>query len=574
LKSITPSASQRRQQWGLLLLTICTFFILLGSRGLNEPDEGRYTEIAREMVETGDWLVPHLWYLPHIDKPPMTYWLVAVSLKVFGQNEWAARLPLALAGLSGVWAVGCLAGSIGGRRVGFWSVLILQTCLLYFGMARMLTTDIFLTQFNAWVIYFFWRSWLSLRDSNGGKSLKSFWAWHLAAWVAIGLGFLTKGPVALAIPLAALASLVIFRWRTFSRKRVMAGGLCVGLGLFFMVAAPWFLAVNVRIPGALNYMLFHQAAGHITGASIKGRHGPLLYFFPILAAGLLPWTWLLGWLWRRAHWRKLPERHKDGWLMLNTWAIFTFTLFSLTHSKLPAYILPLFPALAALLAVRFFGETPEPEIPAAPRWIWSACAVTPLFLLIAFPLFLPRVFRVTLPHWMIWQAPVVAVGAVAIFMLARNWNVSRRAGVAVAAAMVSMLILAREASWFETDLKFNQTLKAFGVLLQKNYHAGDAVLCWGQLPEGLPFYSGGVISRTNRPYLGDMKLTRLPLEFPGNQQRLGALLLPNEAAIREMLAEDRRVLVVIWEERLRNVQGSLPLKEIGHSGQWKLLSNR
>ena len=115
------------QKWGLPALTLLTFFLLLGSRALNEPDEGRYSEVAREMIETGDWLVPHLWYLPHLDKPPMTYWLVAASMEVFGQNEWAARLPIALAGISGVWAAFLLGRSLGGRRAGLWSALILQS---------------------------------------------------------------------------------------------------------------------------------------------------------------------------------------------------------------------------------------------------------------------------------------------------------------------------------------------------------------------------------------------------------------------------------------------------------------
>ena len=166
-----PFFSETRQRWLLVLLTAFTFFILLGSRALNEPDEGRYSEIAREMIETGDWLVPHLWYLPHLDKPPMTYWLVAASMKLFGQNEWAARLPLALAGMSGVWAAFLLGSSLGSRRVGFWSALILQTSLLYFAMARMLTTDMFLTAFNVWAIYFFWRSWQSL---NSEFRIRSF----------------------------------------------------------------------------------------------------------------------------------------------------------------------------------------------------------------------------------------------------------------------------------------------------------------------------------------------------------------------------------------------------------------
>src|SRR5580658_6888706 len=106
---------------GLPALTLLTFFLLLGSRPMNEPDEGRYSEVAREMIETGDWLVPHFWYLPHLDKPPMTYWVVAVSLKTFGQSEWAARLPVALAGISGVWAAYLLGCALCGRRVGVWS---------------------------------------------------------------------------------------------------------------------------------------------------------------------------------------------------------------------------------------------------------------------------------------------------------------------------------------------------------------------------------------------------------------------------------------------------------------------
>ena len=76
-------------------MTLFTFFSLLGGRSLNEPDEGRYAEIAREMIELNDWLVPHLWYVPHLDKPPLTYWAVAISISVFGENEWAVRLPLA-----------------------------------------------------------------------------------------------------------------------------------------------------------------------------------------------------------------------------------------------------------------------------------------------------------------------------------------------------------------------------------------------------------------------------------------------------------------------------------------------
>ncbi|HWD91864.1 MAG TPA: glycosyltransferase family 39 protein [Verrucomicrobiae bacterium] len=554
------------------MLTLFTFFFLLGSRALNEPDEGRYAEVAREMIESGNWLVPHFWYLPHLDKPPLTYWLVAASMKLFGQNEWAVRLPVALAGLSGVAAAWLLARSIGGARAGRWSVLILQTSLLYFAMSRMLTTDIFLTQFVAWAMYFFWRSWLSLKNASAPGRL---WGWHLAGWLAVTLGFLVKGPIAVAIPLVTMVLLAFLRRKTFSQKRTLFAGLIAGLVLFLILAAPWFLAVNQRIPNTLDYMLLHQAAGHVSGNGIRGRAGFPFYFFAVLAGGLLPWTWLLGWLWRREHWRKMPEIQKDGWLLLNIWAVFTFTLFSMMHSKLPAYILPIFPAIAVMLGVRFFGEPRDEHSAAAPAWVWRCCAASPLLLLAAFPVALPPIFHVTLPRWMNWQAPIVIVMAAVIFWLAKGW--ARARTVAIATGIFSLLALVHEASWFETDFKGNQTFKQLGNSLRENYRAGDTVICFGVLPEGLPFYAGGVISATNRPIFAKMSPSRVPLEFPGNQQRLGGLLLSTDQAFHDSLADNNRIFVVVWDRRAnaaRKSAAGIQLHLISRSGEWDLFSNR
>lgn len=555
----------------LLLFTLCTFFVLIGSRGLNEPDEGRYAEIAREMIETRDWLVPHFWYLPHFDKPPMTYWLVAMSMEFFGRNEWAVRLPVALAGLSGVWAVLLLGRSIGGRRVGRWSALVLQASLLYFVMARMLTTDVFLTQFVAWAIYFFWRSWLCVRRA---ESVNGFWKWHLAGWVAVVFAFLTKGPIALAIPLVAWLTLIVSRWKTLERKGTLLGGMFCGVGLFFVLAAPWFLAVNQRIPGTLNYMVFHQAAGHVTGATISNRRGFPFYFFAILAVGLLPWSWLLGWLWRRAHWRQLPELQKDAWLMLNFWAGFTFTLFSVTHSKLPAYILPIFPALAVMLALRFFPEGDEKKT--APGWCWSLCAVSGFLLPVVFTLALPKVFHVALPLWMKIQMPVAVILMLGFFWMARRWEVPLRAGVGVLVSVVSFLLVAAEARSFETSFKANQTLKPFAASLREHHRPNDAIVCWGLLPEGLPFYGEGVIDSANRPFFAGMNLGRVPFEFPHNAERLGALLLTDDELIR-LVGERQRVLVVVQQRfvaGLENATSKIEWHEVAESGQWKLMSNQ
>src|SRR2546429_2291786 len=127
-----PNVDSPRQRSWLVALTLFTFLFLLGGRSLNEPDEGRYAEIAREMIELNDWLAPHLWYVPHLEKPPLTYWTVAVSMLLFGRNEWAVRLPVALAAISGVWVSYLLGRGLGGARAGLSSALILQSSLLYF----------------------------------------------------------------------------------------------------------------------------------------------------------------------------------------------------------------------------------------------------------------------------------------------------------------------------------------------------------------------------------------------------------------------------------------------------------
>ena len=586
-----PTSTETRQRWVLLALTVFTFFFLLGSRALNEPDEGRYSEIAREMIETGNWLVPHFWYLPHLDKPPVTYWLVAASIKLFGQNEWAVRLPLALAGISGVWAVWLLGCSIGGRRVGLWSALILQSSLLYFVMARMLTPDIFLTQFVAWATYFFWRSWLvgaevtrlTSKSGIGNKSepphvgsyfsKKEFFLYHLAGWIAIALGFLTKGPVAMVIPLIALAALVIYRRKSFSQWKPLFGGLIIGLALFLVLVLPWFLAVFRQVPEAFHYMVFGQAAGHLLGTTIKNRHGNIFYCFSILAVGLLPWTWLLGWLWRRAHWRSLDVKSKDAWVLLNVWAIFTFVLFSLSWSKLPAYILPIFPALAVLVAFRFFSEEKNHNTLRAPNWVWRLCAASPMLLLIAVPLALPPMFHVTLPTWMQWQVPIAAVIGLGIFWLVKKWSVSARAAIATGLGIFSLMVVVAEVPLFETDFKSNQTLKPLGLALRENVQSGDVIVCLGRLPQGLPFYSGEVISATNRPYFGGMDLTQVPFEFPGNRERIGELLLPDENALADLLAKDRRVWIVSFGdtiERFQDIHGAIPLRLMRRIGQWEL----
>lgn len=552
---------------GLPALTLVTFFLLLGNRPLNEPDEGRYTEVAREMIETGDWIVPHFWYLPHLDKPPLTYWLIALSMNAFGQNEWAARLPAALAGVSGVWGVFLMGCAVGGRRVGLWSALLLQTSFLYFLMSRMLTTDIFLAQFMAWAIYFFWRSWAAL---TGERRIKPFLAWHLAAWAAIAFGFLTKGPIALAMPVAGLAALLIFRRTTL--PRFIWTGIIAGFVLFLLIAAPWFLVVFHRMPHSAHYMILGQAAGHLLGTTIKNRRGFPGYFFVILAGGLLPWTLLPGWLWRRGHWRDLRPQSKEAWLLLNACALFTFTLFSLSHAKLPAYILPIFPPLAILLAWRFFSSEIDAET--APKAVWRIGLVAPLIFPAGFPLLVLFLLHQSLPWWMKLQTPLALALLISIFTASRRLKPAAIAALSVGMALLGFFSTLAEFPLFQFNFKDNQPLDQIGLALRENSRAGDTIVCWGNdLPQGLPFYAGGLISAAHRPYLGRMDLKKVPFEFPGNRERLGGFYLPDAGSLADLLRRNQNMAIVGFAgsvEDFRKSHPDLPLRVVAVSGKWTL----
>jgi len=616
---VPQAESDQRAPWWFVPFVLLVCFGLLGTRSLNEPDEGRYAEIAREMVETGNWLVPHIWYVPHLDKPPFTYWAVAASLSVFGVNEWAVRLPLALAGLSAAYATFLLVRSVAGAATGRLAVLVFVTSALPWVMARMLTTDIFLTQFIAWAIYCFWQSWRSLdpliepsavssqpetvadedeadpeADARGLAAKRSF-AWQLGAWAAMAGGVLTKGPIALAIPFLAFGAMVW--WRRNSpgpRGSVLLLGALAGGTLFLLLALPWFWAVWATVQDSFAFMVKGQVVGHAMQGAAKNRAQPFWFFIPVLLAGLLPWTPLLGWLWRRAHWRSLNARTQEAWLVLTVWAGLTFAVFSINTAKLMHYILPMFPALAALIALRWSnfaleaGRALSPlagegqdkregrQTAPTPPWLWRVLPTAALLPLLAFPLACWFVFKVQDQMWV-----KVAVTSSGLLLLAawwrsRKWSPALCARWAGGIAAVSLLAVASLVPLVESKLRSNQTLKPLGLALRSEFREGDLVIVRHRIPQGLPFYAHPVISATRRPYLSGLPEHRMPFEFPGNRTRFGDRVLKDDQSYSELLASRQRVFVVGFKGSFDNshlLAHGKSLRLLTVVGDWELFTN-
>lgn len=304
----------------------------LGTRGLNEPDEGRYAEIGREMVVSGDWLIPHLNGFPHFQKPPVIYWMTAASLGLFGINEWAARLPSALAAFGTLaltfWMGRLLFGAAAARA----ALLVLISCVGFFALARLLTPDMTLTFWITAAI----ACWVRYTASPPQRR----WVW--LGFAAMGLGFLTKGPMALVVPLSAMIS-----WQLATRRT--AGFRSVpwvrGLALSLLIGLSWFIVLAVWRHDLFEYFWRYELVERFA-SSAHGRSRPFWFFVPILPVAFLPWTILGPSLIRRA-WQKFRQRQLTPaqWFLLG-WVIVPFVILSLSGSKLPTYILPILPALA------------------------------------------------------------------------------------------------------------------------------------------------------------------------------------------------------------------------------------
>ena len=294
----------------------------LGGYPLLEPDEGRNGEVGREMAATNDYVLPHIDGLPYLDKPIVYFAAEAAAMEVLGPTEVAARLPALIFTLLTALLIAWFA-----RRNGidpYVTTIVFLAMPLTMAFARTVIFDSALAFFitAAIIAYFEERPTL--------------------AWAAIGFGVITKGPVAIALPLLVAIPYAIWR------KRFRALWSWAGLGLFVLIIAPWVWGVSRAIPDFLNYVLVTETAQRLTTGALK-RTGPPWYFIPYLIGGAFPWS--IAALVSGDRRPATGERRLDRYLLL--WILVPFLFFSLSQSKRPQYIVPLMPAIALFVASRW-----------------------------------------------------------------------------------------------------------------------------------------------------------------------------------------------------------------------------
>jgi 4-amino-4-deoxy-L-arabinose transferase-like glycosyltransferase len=330
--------SERLDRWLPWILGASAIFILfyqLGSAALFEPDEGRNAEKAREILLLGDWVTPHENFHPVLDKPIAFYWLIAISYKLFGISEWAARLPSALAALACVALVYAFARVHWGKAQALWSGLILLTSMEFFLLARLVIFDMALTFFLTLALCAFYQA----SHSDGVNRRRVL---CLLMYGALGAATLIKGLIGIVVPGMVIFCYLLLtqQWSILRRIYLAPGAL-----IFLAIVLPWYLEAGARHQGYLRYFFWDEHFGRFAGDQFD-RTQPWYYFILVGLVGFFPWTLL--WPFAIAGFRRRACDDKTLFLLL--WVGVTLLFFTASKSKLPHYILPIFPALAVLTA--------------------------------------------------------------------------------------------------------------------------------------------------------------------------------------------------------------------------------
>jgi 4-amino-4-deoxy-L-arabinose transferase-like glycosyltransferase len=265
--------------WTLLILFILVWLYMLGVRTLVPTDEGRYAEMAREMVATQDWITTRLNGIKYFEKPPLQTWMNAITFELFGLGEWQARLWTGLCGLFGIGLVAYTGRRIYNGRVAFYAALVLGSSFYWAGMGHINSLDMGLSGMMTLALC---SLLLAQRYEANAKQQRN---WMLLCWAGMALAVLSKGLIGIVLPGAVLVlyTLVARDWGIWKRLHLIKG-----LIVFFAITTPWFVLVSQRNPEFLEFFFIHEHFQRFT-TKIHSRVGPWYYFIPLLLLGILPW---------------------------------------------------------------------------------------------------------------------------------------------------------------------------------------------------------------------------------------------------------------------------------------------
>ena len=533
-----------RRSWFALYIVAAAFLLWgLGSRGLNEPDEGRVAGIGYEMYRSGDLIIPTLYDRPAFNKPPLVYWLLTASYDVFGVNEFAARLPAATAAFLTLILAVLIARRLFDNRTALFSGWILLSSPVFFAMSRIIDYNMVLT---FWVTLATWSALAWIQDD------RPLHRWIF--YIALGFAFLTKGPVG---PVIVCLGLLGYRFLRPAEAAWRPVFHLPGFVLFLGISLPWFLHVTARYPELWQHFIGDEIINRVASDTHQ-RSQPFGYYFLILPAAVLPWlpAFLRATLMVKREWKA-----SGALVFLASAVAFPFILFSLSTSKLPTYILPLLPATAILIAATLIRNSSGGAIPKR-QLIWATlCAAAT-----------PAIVALLGAHkhgWDVWFTPWSLTLWAAV--LVAPWLVSRRQDlmwpVVATCLLLSFHLVETLVLRNESRLEAHTSSRIIANVLKGELRDDDRLALLQRHPRGLRFYLQREmytpVYKFTTPVKDDSRWNRFAYNEPGDVFRMFA-----DDSKRMFVVTNRKVAHQLEDEIVKR-----PIRTLLHNDRFVVVSN-
>jgi 4-amino-4-deoxy-L-arabinose transferase-like glycosyltransferase len=496
----------------LLLIGWLAFFWNLGTIGLVDETEPLFAEAARQMTLTGDWITPFFDGKTRFDKPPLIYWLMAIAYRTLGVNEWAVRLPSALAamglvclGFYTLWVFGVPSPRSSVQSTRHWFCAGLGSALIALNpetivWARTGVSDMLLTGCMAGALLSFFLGYAQPSKPAVQKR------WYLAFYVLIALAILTKGPVGIVLPGLIIGSFLLYLGNALEVLREMR--LLLGTLLIVAIALPWYVLVIARNGSAyINSFFGYHNLERFTEV-VNGHAAPWYFYFLVVLLGFAPWSIYLPLaiarlrFWERSHWRSSHRSTHLGLFAL-FWFVGIFGFFTIAVTKLPSYVLPLMPAAAILVALLFsaeFFKTSKNAAKNSKLLLVSGWLNVVFLLVIAGALFylpyligsdpaIPNLHELIqqsgLPVWggVIWAITALVV---AVLLLRRQWHWLWSVNLL---GFMAFLIFVLTPAYFLVDQARQLPLRELSAIASKVDQPGEELIMIGFQKPSVVFYS-------------------------------------------------------------------------------------
>ena len=535
---------KRNLKYFIFIALAVLYFWQLGSYGLMNPDEGRYSEIPREMIESGDYLTLHLNYVYYFEKPPLHYWLTAASLLIFGQNEFASRFIPALMGLLTIFMTWLTARKFEGEDTANFAAIILGTSALFFAISRINIIDMTLSFFLTLSLFSFYIFY----QENKKRWLYIFYA-------ALALATLAKGLIGVVLPAGVIFCFMVFKRDWSILKRLF---LSPAILVFFLLCVPPFYLVCKKNPDFF-YFFFIQEHFLRYATKMHDRYAPFWFFVPVIIGGFFPW---LGGLFISF---KNYFSKKDNNIYLVLWVLVITAFFSASSSKLVPYIIPVFPALAILIAKNLI-DLKEKRSPKSIKFCLGFLTFFTVVLVLAAVLILNGIIPIRkIQDVLLYRSPITCLCMLCVVFCIILWVMLSRpkklfafyslfAFCFILTALPAIKILGNERS----TRVLNQTLVPL-------LNPQDKVINFRDYQQDLPFYTKRRVAIAG--WNGELAFGR-GKDAEGDNWFIDMDKV--EQYLKQPLAKDQKLYMVINDEYLKEVPNLEEFDYIGRDDRMEL----